>query len=180
MNSYHNEYAIASRDHLQAWSARSDLVRKYAWAIPNDVAIETCRTLLPIIEIGAGKGYWASLIDGDIVCYDCHANNPSVNTYVDTGENYWPVACGGTNRAAEYPNHTLFLCWPPYAIDMAADCLAAYMGVKLILIGEGDGGCTANEKFWLALDAKWTRTQTIVIPQWNGIYDVLTIWEKNV
>ena len=53
--------------------ARAGLVRRYGLAIPTDEAIAACVARSPLVEIGAGLGYWASLIaqqGGDIAAYD--------------------------------------------------------------------------------------------------------------
>ena len=46
----------------------------YAWAIPNNLALRIIQHYGPVIEIGAGKGYWARLlVDSfgvDILCFD--------------------------------------------------------------------------------------------------------------
>jgi hypothetical protein len=46
---------------------------KYAWAIPNERALHILTSFSPLIEIGAGKGYWAALlrlVEVDILAYD--------------------------------------------------------------------------------------------------------------
>ena len=53
----------------------NSLVDKYSWAIPNDQALNIISQFSPIVEIGSGKGYWASLLRKmgvDILCYDLH------------------------------------------------------------------------------------------------------------
>ena len=132
--------------------ARDVLCKKYAWAIPTDEALAVLKEHEPLIEIGAGKGYWASLLDGDIICYDCHANNPSINDNVDSGPMYYKVIRGGHDRITDHPERTLFLCWPPYDTEMAGDCLKAYTGDVFIFVGEGDGGCTGGSCFWEQID----------------------------
>jgi len=165
-------------DRFEGFKKRRELCAKYAWAIPNDAALEIIRKHAPLIEIGAGKGYWASLLGCDILCFDCHAKNPSVNTYVDSGESFHPVARGGADRIEDHPERTLFLCWPPYNTSMAADCLAAYDGGILVFVGEGRGGCTGNDDFWEAIYAEWCPVGEVAIPQWDGIHDRLMIFKR--
>ncbi|CAM9339292.1 unnamed protein product, partial [Phaeothamnion confervicola] len=50
-----------------------ELVRRYAWAIPDERAIQAAAEFSPIVEIGAGGGYWASLLrarGADVKAYD--------------------------------------------------------------------------------------------------------------
>lgn len=50
------------------------IAEEYSWAIPNDQALKIIQHYGPVIEIGAGKGYWARLLvehmDVDILCFD--------------------------------------------------------------------------------------------------------------
>jgi hypothetical protein len=46
---------------------------KFAWAIPNLRALSILGTFGPLVEIGAGKGYWGHLLEEegiDIICVD--------------------------------------------------------------------------------------------------------------
>jgi len=161
-----------------SYEMRRKLTKKYAWAIPTPEAIEAIKKYLPIIEIGAGKGYWASLIDGDIICFDKHAGRPEDNFHVDDTAGFYPVEEGSHEKIAEHPDRTLFLCWPPYDTPMAADCLREYGGTHLVFIGEGRGGCTAGDDFWKMIEDGWETIEDIGIPQWNGIHDWLTIYVR--
>ncbi len=38
------------------------MVSKYSWALPNEELLTEIASRSPIIEIGAGNGYWASLL----------------------------------------------------------------------------------------------------------------------
>lgn len=158
------------------YTERKRLVKKYAWAIPTPRALDVISRYTPILEIGAGKGYWASLLDCEVVAYDVAFGKENGQT--DDGECYYEVKLGGVEVIAEYPNHTLMLCWPPYNDDMAMECLQKYQGGKLIYIGEGYGGCTATDEFHEELDSKWEQIEIVRIPQWNGLHDVLRVYGK--
>ena len=41
---------------------RKPLIWAYAWAIPSDEAIHAIAELGPLLELGAGTGYWAWLL----------------------------------------------------------------------------------------------------------------------
>jgi len=49
------------------------LRKKYAWAIPDKKSLFILNYFSPLVEIGAGRGYWAMLLQNigcDIVPYD--------------------------------------------------------------------------------------------------------------
>jgi len=71
---------VDPEDRSQAWMRLEilgePLIQKYAWAIPDERALKICSEFGPIIEVGAGKGYWAWLLKQrgvDIIAFDKYA-----------------------------------------------------------------------------------------------------------
>lgn len=164
---------------MERWLARGERERlrtKYAYAIPDDAAVRGLVELSPSVEIGAGTGYWASLVfaaGGDIVCYDVA---PYKNHWV---EGRWhPVNVGGPESAAKHPYRALFLCWPPYDKPMAVEALAAYQGRHVVYIGEGQGGCTGDDSFHDALEKGWRELRVLPLWQFGGIHDQMFVYER--
>lgn len=150
---------------------REKAVSKYAWAVPNDHAIQALVLHSPIVEIGAGTGYWARMVaiaDGDIVAYDKKVKKPA----------YFDVQLGGPEKILLHQDRTLFLCWPPYSGPLAIDCLQVYTGKTVIYVGEGDGGCTGDGAFHAALEQEWKEVEDIAIPQWFGIHDRMCVYKR--
>lgn len=78
-NDYHAAYLAAggAGDDPTYWfrgtDQRAELVRRYAWAVPDAAAIAALAARSPLVEIGAGTGYWARLLaaaGADIIAYD--------------------------------------------------------------------------------------------------------------
>ncbi len=72
--------------------------------------------------------------------------------------------------------HTLMLCWPPYDNSMAIEALRRYRGKTVIYVGEGNGGCTADDAFDEELSTKWTLVDELMIPQWRGLHDSVHVY----
>lgn len=184
---------------ISTFGNRSEGCERYAFAVPSPEALALLVAMSPLVEIGAGTGYWASLIrqsGGDIVAYDIKE---------DSWEKWFPygdfggVEFGTTAAASDHPDRTLFLCWPPYASPMAYTALKFYEeagGQRVVYIGEGPGGCTADDQFFCAVghgcgqswddehdcaddpEPTWRLTGQLVIPQWEGIHDELAVYER--
>jgi hypothetical protein len=142
----------------------------YAYAIPAPQTIEWIADFcdgLPIVELGAGRGYWAAqlahagmTVDG----YDSEppdtATNASFPEVVGQADVWHPVAdlaeFATRARPAEY---VLFLCWPPgWGDTMSSDALTAFEeagGERLVYIGEPRGGKTGDDAFFDSLSARW-------------------------
>lgn len=183
---------------FEDWQDRKAAVRLYAWAVPSEEAIRAIIACGPVVEIGAGSGYWASLIaqlGGDVIAFDQY--EPKANKDYPFEQGWFPVQKGGPEKAAEHPHRALFLCWPPYESSFALDCLKAYQGDTVIFVGEGPGGCCADDAFFSAMgDAvwswnedgeagerpavsnEWERVSEVDLPQWSGIHDHMTIYRR--
>lgn len=159
----------------EGFRARDELTKKYAWAIPTAKAVAAIAALSPIVEIGAGAGYWAKLLrdaGATVAAYDDHS-------WGGAQRQFWTeVATGGPERVADHVEWTLFLCWPPYRSPMAEQALALHRGAHVVYIGERGGGCTATEAFEVLLEARYEEVETIEIPQWYGIHDYVSVWKK--
>lgn len=164
------------------FSIREPFVTKYAWAIPDRQALQIIKDLKQnIVEMGAGTGYWARLLNDngiDIIAYDCAP--PQTDTVNDYGhkEKYFTIQQGEPKVLEDYSNRALFLCWPPYEHDMAETCLFHWKGEYLIYVGELAGGCTANDEFFQILEDKFTLIKEYEIPQWSCINDKLFIYQR--
>lgn len=115
------------------------LVEKYAWAIPDERCLNIIRHFAPIIEIGAGKGYWARLLQDrgvDIVPFDKFP--PSKKKKEGEGGAWTEVRRGGAEvlKQPVAAGRTLFLSYPDEAESMAAACLENYQGDYIIHVGE--------------------------------------------
>lgn len=152
---------------------RQEAVQKYSWAIPNQEAIDYLVKLSPLVEIGAGGGYWAHLISqagGDIICFDRQPKHR---------ENSWfDVKKGNASNVKEHKNRTLFLCWPPYKSPMAFNCLSNYKGNHLVYVGEPAGMAAGDDKFFRSLESYWKEIDYISIPRWYGMDDGLFVYKR--
>lgn len=163
---------------LKRIGARYDMCRNYAFAIPTKQAILEISKFSPIVEIGAGSGYWASLLQKNgakVIAYDKYPKN---NKYNFT-QNHTKIEKASEEILQKIdPSYSLLLCWPNYNNDFAYNAIKAFKGNHLIYIGEPEGGCTANDSFHKELKAHWKLKKEITIPQWDGIHDLVMIYNK--
>jgi hypothetical protein len=142
----------------------------YAYAIPSPQTVEWIRGFcadLPIVELGAGRGYWAGLLSHSglaVEAYDVEPPDKSRNiSFLEAAgqvDVWHPVEfLDGFTERTQTADHVLFLCWPPgWGDSMSSEALAAFQhagGKRLIYIGEPKGGKTGNDAFFDALTAHW-------------------------
>ncbi|TDD89110.1 hypothetical protein E1293_05475 [Actinomadura darangshiensis] len=146
------------------------LQASYAYAIPSPQTIEWAANFcgnLPIVELGAGRGYWAAQLARAGLTVDAYdseppdkalnASFPKVVGQVDVWHPVRNMADFATRaRSSDY---TLFLCWPPgWGDTMSCEALTLYEaagGERIVYIGEPRGGKTGNDAFFDALSSRW-------------------------
>ena len=154
---------------------------EWAYAIPNKEAIAELVKLSPLVEFGAGTGYWASLIaaeGGQIVAFEPDPPEGGENTFGFT-KSYAPLQIPGPCEASKHPGKTLFICWPSYGEHWAAHTVAKHIssgGTRFAYIGEDRDGCTGDFLLFNLLDT-CRLIQEVEIPQWLGVHDLLGIYE---
>lgn len=160
-----------------AFEYRDDYRKEYGYALPTMQAVKKIASYGPVVEIGAARGYWARLISFlgqvEVVAFDDGSWKLEAPWY--------PIQEGTEDAASDYPNHTLFLCWPPYDTPMAYRAARNHYeagGQVVAYVGEGAGGCTGDDSFHEFMNEKYHEPETIIIPQLPMLYDRLYIYER--
>jgi len=166
------------RKDFSVWERKNYYHYRFAFAIPNTEAIAALLALGPIVEVGAGSGYWAEVLaraGADVAAYD------DGSWHLPWTAKWYEVQAGGPEAITWGKRPVLLLCWPDYGSDFAARCEQEHRktgGTWLAYIGEGEGGCTGDDAFHDALNAHWEQTMTVDIPQWPGLHDRLEIYRR--
>lgn len=126
---------------------RPELVARYAFSIPLLATLRRIAAFSPLLEVGAGTGYWAMCLHqlgAAIDAYDIQPpdENPPFGWNDGNywfGESWYAVQAGDERVAAGCPEATLFLCWPMPESPMALNALTSYRdagGTRVIYIGD--------------------------------------------
>jgi hypothetical protein len=166
----------------------------YAYAIPSPETIGWMSRFCggsPIMELGAGRGYWAAQLSCAGLVIDAYEVEPP-----DTTDNVSFPRAKGRQANVWYPvgdvadagidarsDHVLFLCWPPgWGNTMTSDALAAFDqagGERLVYVGEPKGGKTGTDAFFDGLSARWEleSVDSSFVSWWN-LADVAQGWVR--
>jgi hypothetical protein len=160
---------------------------KYAWGIPNEEVLDKIAEFSPLVEIGAGTGYWAYLLRKmgvDVLAFDCcpPSTDLGVENVFHTRAVTWTDVLSGDESVLEsIVDRTLFLCWPPENSPMAFNTLSKYKGNTLLFVGIDQGHATGDPTFFELLDEGWNLEgdcQSVDIPRWPGRTDALWIYHR--
>ncbi|MFI5716258.1 hypothetical protein [Nocardia sp. NPDC051750] len=171
------------------------LQEAYAYAIPSPATVSWIATACDgtgVIELGAGRGYWAQLLSDsglDVLAFDSEPPGAAQNvSFPDASgvRDTWHAVDGLDDfdrvaEAGELSRRTLFLCWPPgWGDAMSHEALARYAaagGRRVIYVGEPKGGKTGSDEYFDMLDREWRledRDQSFV--SWWNLNDRAELW----
>ncbi len=164
--------------HFGLLSKRDRVISEFGFALPSHEAIEALARLSPLLEIGAGSGYWAALIrryGGDVVATDLDRT-----IYPFRLSRHGPVRRIEGRRAVRlHRDRNVLMVWPcygrPWAYQVAREMAP---GLILALVSEGPGGCVGCDNLFEYLDTNFQGITSITIPVWRGIHDRLTLHRK--
>ncbi len=164
---------------------RNRVLELFGFAVLTKDVVDRLVPHGPFLEVGAGTGYWSYEIEragGSSFATDRH-------TYQTTGErdliytfqqrsSYVPVtAAYAEDIVQEYPDRTLLLVWPEWR-RWPYDALTKYTGAKLVYVGEGMDGRTADDQFHQEIANSWREIEQIKIPQFPSYKDRVFVYER--
>ncbi|WP_432837386.1 hypothetical protein [Dactylosporangium sp. CA-092794] len=163
---------------------RRELSSRLAWSVPTEAALGLIADHGPILDAGAGTGYWAALLrarGADVVATDATPPDGGGNPFHRERATWAPVErLPSVAAVRRHRDRTLLLCWPPPEDDAAGyAALRAYRGGTLLYVGGDAEGPTGTARLHRELDLNWTPTDDLALPSWPGIPDRLTVWRRN-
>ena len=160
--------------------SRAEYLEKYGCVRWTDVAMAAIAKECPsIIELGAGSGKWKRRLEAEgcnVIAYDAATNV----TFIKEGEKNGVMRGDHTSIAKHAKEgRALMLVYPPDG-PMACDCLAAYAGNTLVYVGEGVGGCNADDDFFHELLQSWTVVVDMALDPYQGCAEKLFILKRKL
>ncbi|RLN45013.1 hypothetical protein BBJ29_003916 [Phytophthora kernoviae] len=157
----------------------------YAYATPTREALDVMAKYAPIVEVGAGTGYWSSLLQHshvDVVAYDkCPPSAEGVdgNAYHGHVPPFCPVGRGGPEILGQedMAGRALFLCYPPPGDAMAVRSVQLFQGDVILHVGEWQGD-TGDQRFESELQRRFVLEQEVQLPNWGNSAYNLTVWRR--
>ena len=158
------------------YTPRMQFIRTFGFAVPTRAAIRLISRYSPILEVGAGTGYWAMELAQAGV--NIAATDPTPGMYLE-GSSLWSRIdqIGGTEALDKYPGRNLLICWPEMAAwpgDVVNECSSKH----IIYVGEPRNGCTGNGRMFEILEKRYLLEEGLEIPRFSRIRDRLEVWRR--
>lgn len=176
-----NDYTSSADEIVGRHRQRDLFIKEFGFAIPCAEAIEACAAYAPLVEVGAGSGYWAKLIAHRAGPRAVVATDPvlSYQFQFKHGSYYltWPLQAKTAVR--RFPDRNVLLVWPGLDATWPTQCLKAMrVGRVLLSVDEGAGGCCGADSYFAVLGDCFEEITTIELPMFDGIHDRMTVWLK--
>jgi hypothetical protein len=209
-NPYLEEWAAANGFGVPGWQddpgsqtqIRQHLTHTYAFGIPGDAALDCLARYGPLVEIGAGTGYWARCLrerDVDVIAYDVMGDSwrswfrPSILAEIrrdgtraiearpqaEAEPVLWTeVLQGGPEVLGRHADRTLLICWPDPWSGFDEVSLRAYPGQRVAVVGEPAGAGPGSQGFQALLQRRWQQIEAAPVPRWPDSEDRLTVYGR--
>jgi hypothetical protein len=160
--------------------ARKAFVRDWGFSVPCAEAVAVLCRLGPIVEVGAGSGYWTALLQAaghDVIATDLGAGESPYGFAVARHAQVEQLAA--LDAVRKYPDRDLFCSWPSEGEPWMAEAIGAMAaGLRLALILDDRGTMTGDESLRGVLAATCGLLETVTIPQFPGVCDRLHVYER--
>jgi len=157
---------------------RDEAVKRYGFSIPCREAVALLSSFSPLLELGAGSGYWARILraaGADVVATDVRDGSSYSKLWGGGGVAKWDAA----EAVDRWPDRNVFVSWPSNGLPWCAEAARRVRsGRTLAYMGEGRGGCTADASFFDVLDEMYDEAGTLAIPAWPDIHDFMGIYVR--
>ena len=163
------------------WCRLDDFRHRFGFGVLTYDLLMYLKQYSPIVEIGAGNGYWSyefNAIGVDYVATDPKPGEwPCFMGLIYPGANIEKLT--GVEAIAKYPTRNVLWCWPEYDQTYVTDTLASFAdGEYFIYIGEGMGGCTGTDEFHEILESDFSLVESRPMKQFEGLHDHLRVYQR--
>jgi hypothetical protein len=188
MTNLHSGYNNAVNGNWMAqYVTRQTFVELYGWCIPRGGLIRLIRrfagdsgnVLFPIAGLGFIPFLLTSFVsrngtyfpESRVIATDIE---PPSDAYCTVRREDGVVTAENSTSL-----DTMVISWAPYGSPLGVEMVRAFHGHTIIVIGESEGGCTANDDFFDELLSNWTMvpldSQTLIYT-WPTIHDEVTVY----
>lgn|ERR1041385_274445 len=159
---------------------RQGLARRFSYVLPESHLLDVVGRYSPLVELGAGTGYWTYLLrlmGVDVIAYDsAPVGGPRENRY-HLNVNPWADVLDGDLRIlSRHGDRCLFLCWPP-TYSALWEVLSFYDGECVIYVGD-HGARTAR---LAGLHGAFRRVEVhpaVAMDPYPGRPAELSVWQR--
>ncbi|HZZ31751.1 MAG TPA: hypothetical protein VFE10_07120, partial [Phenylobacterium sp.] len=160
--------------------ARQAFVRQWGFSLPCREAVTALRGFGPILEVGAGTGFWTAVMRAaghHMIATDLAAGLSPYGFCVSRHAEVEQLSA--VDAVRKYPDRDLFCSWPSENEPWAAEAVGELRsGRKLALILDDRGTITGDDNLRRVLAEQCRALEMIEIPRFPGLHDRMRLFER--
>lgn len=173
---------------------KTDILQFYPAYLPTDEAIQYLCSESPLLEIGAGAGYWTHVVNqngGECLATDISPRGLEGHEYpivtrdeYDENNSYTEIEWSNVKETdhtcvESYPDRTVLLCHPPGATQFTVELLTLLQdSQRLVFVGEWYPGADATPKFFKQLIDNWRLCADFPVYDWASMHAHGYVFER--
>jgi hypothetical protein len=162
--------------------ARHAFIRAWGFSIPCKEAVSALTKLSPLVEIGAGTGYWTSLLSAagaDILATDAQTSGRQASYGFTCASSAETLNLDAVSAVRRYPERDVLCSWPSQEGCWDAEAaLSMRQDRFLALIATPRGGIAGSQALFDTLEAHFSLVEEVEIPQFPMVHDKLSIYRR--
>ncbi len=170
-------YAAQLQNYAEMFRLREEqAIPEFGFSIPCAEVLGALQAYQPILEVGAGTGYWTALMRQRSI--DVIGTDPDDQGWWERVGQYdsQQIKLGARQALQRWPERTVFCSWPSYKETWFLQTLRVMqVGRYLILIEEDS---CADDKTWKYRDRNFELLTPIKVPAWPGMNDRCGVWRR--
>ena len=167
---------MADCDHRNSW------INDKCFPLITQESVDFIADYAPLVEVGAGTGYLASLLQAvgaEVVPTDAYPPHLGRNPYGWENEHTFVLSLKATTAVKRWPTRNVLMSWPSLGKDWAMKAISAMQpGRYLIYIGEDEHGCTGSPGFHKFLKKNFEFVEYGPMGQFHKLHDTLQVYKR--
>ncbi len=163
---------------------REKYIKKFGFVLWNETILNDLSNFLEnksVLEVGAGSGFLSSELlkrNVEITASDVQVTH---NSYGFKKFYCNVIESSAINMMNKDIFDVIIMSWPNYESNFAYDVANNLKeNQQLVYIGEGYGGCTANDNFFDFVEEKFQKVKHDLnknFTNWSGIHDKISVFQ---
>lgn len=171
-----------------SFGLREKFVKQFSWSIPCIEAINFFKSHVNssiLFDLMAGTGFWAKILNNEGIKTVAIDIDPSSDNKFGNNARFYPVkrhdavTVSEKIRKINKPVNVL-LSWIPNRSNIGEIvCKNLPISSRIFLMGEGFGGYCGSDEMFEYLNNNFSEIASCNLPNFPGIHDYLSCWEKD-
>lgn len=161
---------------LKIQEERRIFIKQFGFSVPSAEAIEILSKHQPILEIGAGTGYWSRLLNLnqiDVIATDPQLSNPGGFQH----QAYFPcLKLDAVQAISHHSGRNIFCSWPSLNENWLKEA-AKLLDKDQFLFAVYEEAC-ANEETWDYIRENFEEICDLELISWYWTHDRFMGWKK--